>query len=62
MTWKPSIKLVVAQYVFPKFNIEPHQVNNKTTHYSADFRGNHIEDTSLTELCRQIVEIFMQES
>ena len=61
MGWTPSIKLAVAQHIFPQLDIQPHEISGKVAYYSAQLNGTQIEDQGLTNLCRRIVEILMEQ-
>jgi hypothetical protein len=61
MTWNPSIKLAVAQHIFPRLDIQPHEISGKVAYYSASLNGDRIEDQGLTNLCKRIVEILMEQ-
>lgn len=56
MTWTPSIKLAVAQQIFPQLEITPHEISDQVAYYSALVNGDRMEDKSLTNLCKRIVQ------
>lgn len=61
MAWKQAISMVVAQHIFPQFDIQPHEISGKTAYYSATVAGKRLEDQGLTSLCKRIVETLTQQ-
>lgn len=46
-----TIKLEAARKIFVGVTIEDHKIGDKTAYYSAAFKGETLQDTSLTDLC-----------